>query len=216
MLKKILLSIATLSLTACGTLWKTTLPTQTALDQILLSTAADRAANFTHTQPPAVNALTLDASLGKTFIDTKTLKSEEKNPRYDELYALHAVRSHFLDAGVTLVDESNQADTIVEVSRGALSVDTNTTLVGIPAMGLPIPLAGKLDIPEIPLYKKTSNRGLAKLGINIRDAKTGKSKQHSFFSVGTANFDSWEILLFFKFIDNDLNLPKEYDSLSDK
>jgi hypothetical protein len=211
-----------LSLSGCGTLWKTTLPTQTALDQILLSTSAERAASFVHTNPPSLGNLKLDYSLGNTFIDgsnfmnaTTVNNSTNINTKSDEQYALYAVRSHFLDAGVALVNDVKQADTIVEVSHGALSVDTNTTLVGIPAMGLPIPLAGKLDIPEIPLYKKTTNRGLTKLGINLRDAHTGKSKGRSFFSLGTASFNSWEVLIFFKFIDNDLNLPQEYEHMGD-
>jgi hypothetical protein len=192
------------SLTACGELWKTTLPHQTALDQILLSTAADRAATSIISDKQGKMIANLGAKLGKTFIEAKNFTTEQQQ------YGLHAIRSRFIDAGVVLVNTAKEADTIVEVAAGALSVDNNHSLVGIPAMGLPIPFAGTLDIPEVPLYKKETNRGLAKFSVSLRDAHTGKAKVKSFFTVGTAKIDSWEILIFFKRIENDLYLPNEY------
>jgi hypothetical protein len=110
---------------------------------------------------------------------------------------------------VVLVDDLKEADTIAEVGMGALSVDNTTSLVGIPAMTVPIPLAGNVGIPETSLYKKETNRGLAKFAISLRDTHTGKTRVKSFFTVGTAKVDSWVVLLFFKFITNDMQLPKQ-------
>lgn len=217
MTKTTIALLFTLSLTGCGTLWKTTLPTQTALDQILLSTAADRAASLMTTDYQGQIVANLGRNLGKTFIDAKNFNTlDAKNLSYEnQQYALHAIRSRFLDAGVVLVDDPTTADTIIEIAVGALSVDNTHSLVGIPAMALPIPLAGNVSIPEIPLYKKETNRGLAKFAINLRDAHSGKAKGKSFFTVGTAKVDSWEVLLFFKFINNDIQLPKQYQSIGD-
>lgn len=205
--KKTLIATILLSLTGCGALWKTTLPTQTALDQILLSTAADRAASLITSDTEGKMVPNLGAKLGKVFIEAKSFAGENQQ------YALHAIRSRFIDSGVILVNSEKDADTVIEIAPGALSVDNTHSLVGIPAMGLPIPFVGTLNIPEVPLYKKETNRGLAKFSVSLRDAKTGKRKAKSFFTVGTAKVDSWEVMLFLKFIENDLELPKEYQSL---
>jgi hypothetical protein len=101
---------------------------------------------------------------------------------------------------------------VIEVATGALSVDSNNSLVGIPAMAIPIPLAGNVQIPEVPLYKKATHRGLAKFAIGLYDARTGKVKGKPFTALGTATFNDWEVLLFFKFVDNDLQLPQQYES----
>jgi hypothetical protein len=193
-------------LSGCGTLWKTTPPSRTSLDQILVSTAAERAAYLLPSSyQKQVNA-NLPLNLGKCFILAKNFVSS------DEQYALQAIRNSFLSVGVVLVDEVSKADTIIEVASGALSVDNTSSLVGIPAMAIPIPLAGNVQIPEIPLYKTVTNRGLAKFAIGLYDARTGKVKGTPFTTIGTAMVDSWEVLLFFKFMDNDLQLPNQYES----
>ena len=194
-----------LNLSGCGTLWKTTTPSRTSLDQILVSTAAERAAYLLTSGYQRQAATNLDRNLGKSFIDAKNFKSN------DELYALQAIRNRFLSAGVVLVDDVKKADTIIEIATGALSVDNTSSLLGIPAMAIPIPLAGNVQIPEIPFYKKATNRALAKFAISLYDARTGKVKGTPFTTVGTATVDSWEILLFFKFMDNDLQLPNQYE-----
>lgn len=207
---KIMLGCLLLNLSGCGALWKTTLPQQSSLDQILVSTAADRAAYLLPSGYQRQVTANLVANLGKTFIRTEHFKTAE------ELYAIQAVRNSFLSAGVTLVDEAKKADSIIEIATGALSVDNTSSLLGIPSMAIPIPLAGNLQIPEIPFYKKSTNRGLAKFSISVYDARTGKVKGTPFITLGTAKVDSWEVLLFFKFMDNDLQLPNQYESNSFK
>lgn len=213
--------MACLILTGCGTLWKTTDPIRTSLDQILVSTAAERAAHLLVNDDRGQAIPNLSHHLGKSFIDAKNFKEnnvtnfkENTFKSFDELYALQAIRNSFLAAGVVLVDDIKKADTVIEVATGALSTDTNTSLLGIPAMAIPIPLAGNVQIPEILLYKKASNRGLAKFSISLYDAHTGQVKGKPFTTVGTATFDSWEFLLLFKIIDNDLQLPNEYESFN--
>ncbi len=209
MLQKATLLCLSLGLTGCGTGWKTTEPERTALDQILLSTAAERAAKRITTDHQGRVIANLDQLLQKTFIDTKNFKS------YDREYALHAIQRHFLDAGVSLVDTAKEADTIVEVASGALSVDNAKTLVGLPSMALPIPFAGTMEIPEIALYKEETNRSLAKFAVSFRDARTGRVKNKSFFTMGTAQVKTWTILLLFDIVENDLELPEQYESVGD-
>jgi hypothetical protein len=196
-----------LSLSGCGTLWKTNVPDRSSLDQILISTAAERAAQSLTSDSAGQAVTNLAQSLGKSFIEAKNFKTS------DELYALQVIRNSFLAAGVVLVDDVKNAQTVIEVAAGALSVDTSNSLVGIPAMAIPIPLAGNVQIPEMPLYKNATNRGLAKFAIALYDARTGKTKGKPFTAIGTATVDSWEVLLFFKFMTNDLQLPHQYKSL---
>lgn len=194
-------------LSGCGTLWKTTAPPRTSLDQVMVSTAADRAAYLLASgYQRQVKTKDLPRNMGKSLIVAKNFATT------DEQYALQAIRNSFLSAGVVLVDDIKKADTIIEVASGALSVDNTSSLVGIPEMGLPIPLAGTIQIPEIPLYKKATNRALAKFSIGLYDAHSGKVKGTPFTVIGTAKVDSWEVLLFFKFMDNDLQLPNQYES----
>ena len=207
-MKKIALCATVLAVSAlsgCGTVWKNTAPTQTSLDQIMVSTAADRAAaSLTSHYQKQINA-DLPRSLGKSFIVAKNFVTSS------ELYALQAIRNSFLKEGVILVDDATKADTIIEVANGALSIDNTSQLVGIPAMALPIPLAGNVQIPEVSLYKTVTNRGLSKLSAGFYDAHTGKSKGAPITTIGTATVDNWEAFVFLKFIDNDLQLPEEYE-----
>lgn len=194
------------SLPGCGTLWKITPPSRTSLDQVMVSTAAERAAYLlTSGYQRQIKTKDLAHNLGQSFILAKNFTTT------DEQYALQAIRNSFLSAGVVLVDDIKKAVTIIEVATGALSVDNTSSLIGLPAMGIPVPMAGTLQIPEIPLYKKATNRALAKFSISVYDARSGKVKGTPFSTIGTATVDSWEVMLFFKFMDNDLQLPNQYE-----
>jgi len=198
-----------MNLTACGTAWENTRPKITGLEQVLISTAADRASNkFGESED---GRAVLSSQLGKSYIDSKGFYSDKD--RYT--YALHSVRRYMVDAGVTLVDDANEADTIIEVAAGALSIDNTGFLLGLPAMGMPIPFAGQLDMPEIALYASDKNRSIAKFSVSVRDAKTGASKSHSFTTIGTAWSKNWTILMLFEFSSNDLEMPETYASSFD-
>lgn len=198
-----------MNLTACGTAWENTRPKTTGLEQILISTAADRASDkFAESEE---GRMVLNHQLGKSYIDATGF--DHLDDRY--LYALHSVRRYMSDAGITLVDNVDEADTIIEVAAGALSIDNTGFLLGIPAMGMPIPFAGQLDMPEIALYKSDKNRSIAKFSVSVRDAKTGISKSHSFTTIGTAWSKDWTVLILFEFSSNDLDMPEEYKSMGD-
>jgi len=206
MFKKSALSLLiVMNLTACGTMWESTRPKTTGLEQILISTAADRASNkFAENEE---SRLVLGPQLGKSYINSTGFENLEEG-RY--VYALHSMRRYMMDAGVTLVDKVDDADTILEVAAGALSIDNTGVFIGIPAMGMPIPLAGQLEMPEIALFKSDKNRSIAKFSVSARDAKTGAPKSHSVTTMGTAWSKDWTLLILFKFSSNDLDMPEEY------
>ena len=134
-------------------------PPRSATEQLLISTAADRAAE----------SLTLD--LGpqrKAFLDATNFEG------IDGKYAIAAIRSSLLKKGTRFVGEKKDADTIVEIRAGALSIDKHELLVGIPTLDIPIPLAGQLGTPEIALYKSEEQEGIAKFAATAYDAKDGR------------------------------------------
>src|SRR5690349_21333465 len=120
-------------------------PQRTATEQLLISTAADRAAE----------SLALDiGSDRKAFLDATNFEG------IDGKYAIAAIRNSLLRQGTHFVGDRKDADTIIEIRSGALSIDKHETLVGIPSLDIPIPLAGQLGTPEIALYKSEEQEGV--------------------------------------------------------
>jgi hypothetical protein len=133
-------------------------PQRTATEQLLISTAADRAAE----------SLALDiGSDRKAFLDATNFEG------IDGKYAIAAIRSSLLRQGTRFVGDRKDADTIIEIRSGALSIDKHETLVGIPSVDIPIPLAGQLGTPEIALYKSEEQEGVAKFAATAYGAKDG-------------------------------------------
>ena len=84
-----------------------TSPLRTATEELLISTAADRAAGKLAEQIPANIRAYLDA-----YIDAP-----------DGIYATRAIRDRLLRRGIVLADDRTAADVIIEVRSGALSTD---------------------------------------------------------------------------------------------
>src|ERR1700744_2503830 len=129
---------------------RTTDPARTATEQLLLSTAADRAlqsANFTA------------FANQKVFLDTTYFDS------YDSKYAIGTIRDALSRAGALLEDNVTNSDIIVEARSGALSIDSSVLLFGIPNMAVPVPLAGALQIPELAFYKSDKECSTAKIAL---------------------------------------------------
>src|SRR3546814_4615338 len=108
--------LAALGVGACATERESS-PPRTATEQLMISAAADRAAN----------KLALDIPKGaRIFIDATNFEG------IDGKYAVGAIREHFLERGARLAAGRSDADIVVEVRSGALSMDEKKTLVGIP------------------------------------------------------------------------------------
>jgi hypothetical protein len=159
-MKHFILPSLAVALALCGcTTERETNPDRTATEQLLISTAAERAATKLALEMPAGS---------KVFVDTTNFDG------VDAKYAIAAIRAHLLEHGSQLVDDKGKADNIVEIRAGALSMDENSLLIGIPQMTLPIPLAGQVATPEIALFKRERRQGLAKfaaVGYSTADGK---------------------------------------------
>jgi hypothetical protein len=126
---------------------RVTVPTRSAREEMVISTAADRAAEKLAADLPLAGSVYVDA----TYFEAPDAK-----------YAIGAIRAAIARRGAKIVPDRSEADRVVEIRSGALSIDQNKFLIGIPEFSLPIPLAGAATMPEIALYSFHDNQGVAK------------------------------------------------------
>lgn len=141
-----------LALAGCVTTRQTD-PPFTATHQLLVTTAVDRSAAQLKLALPAGSKVFLDpyVDMDGTFHFPK--------------YTVAAVRSRLLDLGALLVASREEADVVVELRAGAQSVNDRRILLGLPGFMVPVPLAGNLALPEVPLFKYHRETGLSKLAV---------------------------------------------------
>lgn len=174
--------------TGCTT-WEISTTPRTAIEQLLLSTAADR----------CLNQSRLVAGNRKVFLDTQYLDA------YDKQYLISMVRERLGSRGL-LVDKADLADIVVEIRSGGLAIDKSDFLFGLPALPLPITLANGapvLKTPELPLIKMISRRSRAKVAMFATDVKTRKQLGATGTLYGEAYYTDW-ILFFIPFTHSDI------------
>jgi hypothetical protein len=180
--------LAAVLLSGCSTDRETD-PQRSATEQLLISTAADRAAA----------SLALDIGPGrKAFLDATNFEG------LDGKYAIAAIRASLLKQGTRFVGDKKDADTIIEIRSGALSIDKHALLVGIPSWDIPIPLAGQLATPEIALYKSEQQEGIAKFAATAYDAKDGHFIAESTPPLGRSHRIK-RVVLVVSWIDDDVH-----------
>jgi hypothetical protein len=104
-------------------------------------------------------------------IDTASLAERRVGVRLyaltpDQSFAEDFVASRLALRGVRVVRYGEAADVMMRIFASALAVDTESTLVGLPAMQAPV-LA--FPIPEIALFKAERSRGHAEVQIYAYD-----------------------------------------------
>lgn len=169
-------------------------PQRTATEQLLLSQAADKAAERLAQGIPGDQAV---------FIDAANFEAT------DGKYALATIRDSILKRGARLVDDKAKADTIVEVRSGALSIDESSALIGIPSMDVPIPLSGAVGLPEVALFKRARKQGIAKFAATGYDARTGRLVAAAGPEYGLSEKTEYVVLLFFSWSTNDVKPPPQ-------
>jgi len=172
----------------CTTLRKAETP-RTVTQQLLISTAAERSAEqLALNLPPET----------RVYVDSQYFEG------LDAKYAVGAIRDRLLKLGTRLVEDKKEADVVIEIRSGALSVDDTKTLVGIPSFSIPIPLAGPLQFPEIALFKAEEEQGVSKVAMTGYEAKTGTLKVSSGPVYGLSHRRRWTVLFFFSWSTDDL------------
>lgn len=183
-----------LALAGCAT-ERVTEPQETATEQLLISTAVDRAVDQLKIAVPAGSTLFLDAQ----YIDAAP-SDRQRFPRY----LIGTVRDHLARQGFKLAEERKAADVVIELRSGAQSIDHNGFLVGLPSVPLPVPSAGTMTLPEIALFKRDRRTGIAKVALTMLNRADGSLAAPSEMTFGRVDRTGWTALLFFSWEDSDL------------
>ncbi|UCE99605.1 MAG: hypothetical protein JSV82_00615 [Planctomycetota bacterium] len=122
---------------------------RTAIEQLLLSTAADHALSKLHFP---------ELSGKKVYLDFTNLQA------YDTEYIKSAVQTVIAENNSIIVVTPEGADHVVQVSSGGFGNEYKETLVGIPA--LPVP-GSAMTLPELALWKTVEQDGIIKLLITV-------------------------------------------------
>lgn len=179
---------------------KQTSPSRSATEQLLLSTSTDRALQY---------ARLADFAHQKVFLDTTYFDS------YDSKYAVGEIRDALSRAGALLVDNVTNSDITIEARSGALSIDGAETLIGVPTMGVPVPLAGALQIPELALYKAQKQYSTAKIAL-LAYATHSREHVYSSGSLVGKSYNKYHKILFIGWVATDVpenqNKPEKAES----
>lgn len=180
---KILLAGACLALllAGCSTVRKTQ-PPRTATQELLLSTAADHAANKLHPAVPAGS---------KIYINTSDFKGG-----YGTKYAISRITSQLLSEEYDVVGKETKADYVAQIRSGSLSINKSSQLwIGVPSVTLPIPFAGPVKTPELPFFKTEKQKGIAKFAVTLYNAKTGKLAANTGSVYGFSHRNHYVVML---------------------
>ncbi len=181
-------------------------PTQTATEQLLITRAVD----------DAVTKMDVSFVSGaRIFVDTDYVdQARDRNVLFAR-YMMSAVRDRMLHAGALISDDRAGADVIVELRSGGQSVDHNTLLIGIPSIPIPLsllfPTVNTVTLPELALFKRDRQIGVAKLAVTAYRQSTGALTGSSGPSFGSSNHTERIILLVIDDINSDIE-PKELQS----
>ncbi|HEX3625088.1 MAG TPA: DUF6655 family protein [Verrucomicrobiae bacterium] len=149
--------VAALILTGCVS-EEITAPSESATEQLLMSTATDQALANANLRMFAGRTVYFDF----TYFDS-----------FKSKYAEGTIRDAFSRAGALMATDNKSADVIVEARSGALSDETNSAFFGIPSIPLPIPSTSAIPItPRLAFYSKDSQESYATIALLAYDNKT--------------------------------------------
>ena len=155
--------------TGCVNKQRMTEPARSVGEQLLLSTAIDRALDE------------LDMEAIRRLRGVKVFLSEQYLKSLDQEYLIGSLRDLLFSNGVLVVDDVAEAQMIVEVRSGANSLDTAAVTFGIAEdQALPNPLTGAaVALPELAFFKKENSFSVAKVSLV---AYRADSREHVFSS----------------------------------
>lgn len=172
--------LAILSLVGCGTT-RTSDTLRTGTEQLLLSNAIER----------AVNDMDFSVLEGKdVYFDPQYLKGVS-----DEGYIISSIRQRLLAEGALLKATRDDAVYVVEARAGTVGTNRQDVLIGVPQVTLPtgaVMAGAPSAIPEIPLAKKTQQRGIVKLAAFAYNQVTGQAVwQSGTYPITADARDTW-------------------------
>ncbi len=195
--RRIIPALALILLAGCSTARETT-TVRTATEELLVSSAAQRAADALVPGLPAQ---------GSVYLDTTNFEA------LDGKYAIAAVQDAVLRHGCRLAAKKDGADIVVLLSSGASAINESETLVGIPSLTLPIPLTGAITTPKVAFFDAERKQGVAKFLATAIDAKTGKLIVSSGPRIGLSRDTHYTLFLLASWRRQDI-MPKPGENLA--
>jgi hypothetical protein len=178
-----------LALGGCTTV-RTPNPTRSTQELLLISTAADRAAEALAAQvPPNLTA----------FVDIAGFAAE------DQTYGLAAIDDALLRPGVRLVADRTKADAIILPRAGTQSTDERQIFFGIPPLPTPIPVGG-VGLPPLAFYQQTGPKGVAKFAASVYNPKMGMLIVSTEPAYGFSRETDGQVLFFITWWKNDMGI----------
>ena len=168
---------------------KLTEPSRTASELLMLSHSVDH----------AIEEMDLSELSGKkVFMDVKYFESVDKN------YVLGALREKLGKDGAILLASEEEAEYIIEPRNRGLGLDTRSSLFGLPAMDIPVPLAGRISSPELALYKAQRADSIASFALAVYRKSGGLDLEIASAGAGESKFNQYHILGFIKWRSTDI------------
>jgi hypothetical protein len=175
--------VAAVLLGGCATV-RTTDPSRTATEQMLLSKAAEQAVQQLSTTPLHDRHV---------YLDTQYYDS------VDSAYVVGELRAHLLEHGVRMADSRDKAKVVVEVRSGGVGIDRYNYLLGIPPIFLPAGDSvsgvdvntGTVITPELALIKRIRQLGYASVAFVAYWKDTGEVLASSGPFVGRTRREDW-------------------------
>lgn len=149
---------------------------RTGIEQLLISTAVDRALDKVDFHPIA---------RAKVYVEEKYLDCTDKN------YVYVALHQRLLRHDCQLVAKAEDADVVLEVTSGGVGTDRTDLFVGITE--LPLPPPSPISVPRLSLYSRTRQMGTAKIGLVAYDAKTRRPVLNT-DGLARSDYKAWTIL----------------------
>jgi hypothetical protein len=183
------LFFALLALTGCSTL-RVTQPPETADEQFLLSQAASLAIS-------KISVANLRDRM--VYVSVRFMRPLGQLPGQSFLEA--DLRSHLLKGGVRLTNVRNKAQIVLEVRCGALGINQENSLIGIPAIAFGGYNSGSnfslpVVLPQISILQNTTQQGYASVAYVAYWRNTGEIVASSGPFVGRTYRHDWWFLGF--------------------
>jgi hypothetical protein len=150
---------------------------RTGIEQLLISSAADRALDKIDLRPIAG---------AKVFVDTQYLDCVDKN------YILVALHQRLMNNRCTLVGKEEESDVTLQIASGGVGTDRNELYLGFPGIAVPGPMP--LALPKIAFYERNKAMGTAKLAVVAFDTRSRQAVVNSGYTMARADHRHWELL----------------------
>ena len=150
---------------------------RTGIEQLLISSAVDRALDKIDFQP---------VHGAKVYVEPKHLDCVDKE------YVLVALHHRLLAQNCTLCEKPEDADVQMEISSGGVGTDRQDLFIGIPEIPLapPSPIA----IPKLSLFNRSKSMGTAKLLVVAFDSKSKQPVINSGYALARSDFKNLTLL----------------------